>query len=658
MNEIRKISNDYVLFTAVFNTTNNKNFTTDEIVAENQVIETSQLNYTFAPEYKSQVCLCGLKCINSNKYFLSYEKIDEMFDNLIFETFKQNKKKCVCYFHNLKFHGSYIVRWLIKNNWHQTLLTNKYNQEVIKYHEFTLLASNGKWFRIALIWKGIKIVFLDSLKLYPQTLKKIAKDLLSKSINELTNINLNLQHNYSNDVLNNLKTNTETLYQLIKNHYQNEKFRVSKFTLGSLAYLKIKKIIQEKIPDFTIKDFNIFTKWVNGGLNFPSLKFWGKWVYKKNKIKMIDANSMYPSIMSGFLPFGKPEKKPLQKWKNYTCFYEIKIIKASIKDKFNDIGVIWKPFEIFVDKNLQIKKLNHLTSILPNYHFLQEVENEIYYVCEKELEIWKKLYDIKYKIIDTFYFETDNYLKDIINNLSKEKTKSSIENNESKYLFNKLILNNLFGKIGQSPIRSMTFYGDKKDIDLNKFSIKCEKNGMYAGFEVIPVKKEADKAYPVFLSAFITSSARVELLNQYIKLKEQGAIFLYCDTDSLIYCDTKKGVSFDNIHQYDLHKWKFKITNADAFCALCSKQYRIIKDNKIIKSASAGIDNSIMDKIPNDDYNYDCGDKYQLFATKLIDSDLGKTIIQSPFNFNNWKKLKKNPILPKELKKLKKVEKN
>lgn len=643
----------YALFVADFETTAHKNFTDDEILAENQVIESTELNFDFTPNESSQVFICGLKSITTNEYKLSYEKISDLFDNLCEMTYAERKKQCVCYFHNLKYDGSYILRWLIKHNWKQTLQLNQYHQEKLERHQYTLLVSNGKWFKLSLYWRGIKIIFLDSLKLLPQSLKKLANDLLEiKKLEDIPydKFKLDLSHKYPKLWIDYLKRDVDILGEIMKIFFSVRTFSMRQLTIGSIAYKNIKDLILEKIPDFTIKDYNFYFNWYHGGLTFPSLKYWGKWVYKKDKIKLIDANSMYPSVMCDYLPFGTPSNKPLKEWEHYVAFHKIKIIKAEIKKEYNDIAVIWKPFENIIDEYLVSKKLFHITSILPHYQYIQEIQNETYYVCDKELDMWNKLYNMKYKILETYYFESDTYLKDTIHLLYKDKTEAKKLHNDSKYLFSKLVLNNLYGKTGQAPIRSQTFYGDSKDIPNDRFHIKCEKKGIYGGYELIPLKEETDKAQPIFLAAYITSLARVSLLTQYLVLKKQGGIFLYCDTDSIIYIDSAKGVKFNNLDDIELCKWSFDITNADAFCSLCPKQYRIIKDNEIIKSASAGVKKEDMNKVPNKDYNYDCGEKYHLIKRNLKDSELGKVIWDSPFNFLKWKKLKKNPILPKELK--------
>lgn len=650
----KTIFQKYSVFAADFETTYHREFTDAELLAENQVIEDEQLSFDFTPNESSTVFLCGLKCLQSKKYYLSYEKISDLFDNIVQETYATRHKQALCFFHNLKYDGSYIFRWLIKHNYKQTLRVNKYNRIDLQRNEFSLLCSGGKWFNLSIWWRGIKITFLDSLKLLPTKLDKLGQDLLKmEKLQEIpySEFKIDKNHNYPQKWLDYLKRDVDILYSVLLKFLSSNNFSMSKITIGSIAYSYIKSCIKQNIPKFTIEDYGFWQNWFHGGLTFPSLKYWGKWIYKKGKIKLIDANSMYPSVMCGLLPLGTPKKKINKKWKNYCCFYKIKIKQATIKKENDDIAIIWKPFEYIKQKDGTWKKLLHLTNISPIYQYLQEVSNEVYYVIDNELKLWEKIYDIKYEVLDVWYFETKHYLKPIIEYLYKNKINAKSERNKSKYLFSKLVLNNLYGKTAQQPVRSQSFYGEEESIPLDRFFVKNKKRGIYGGFELVERKDIHKKAAPVFLGAYITSAARVRLIEKYLEVKNKGGIYLYSDTDSIAFCDTNFGIKLDDLDDIELCKWSYDIKDADAFCSLCPKQYRIVKNGVVLKSASAGIKKEQIDAVPNCDYNYDCASKYKLFKTILKDSELGKVIRNSPFNFLKWKNIRKNPILPKELKK-------
>ena len=168
-------------------------------------------------------------------------------------------------------------------------------------------------------------------------------------------------------------------------------------------------------------------------------------------IHSIDKNSAYGYAMCQKLPFGHSRTTPAKSWKNYCCFYKILVKRAKIKQKYETTAFMWRPFEYDKEGN---KKYFLQKNIDINYNYVQKATNKIYYVTDIELEQWKELYDIKYKVLEKHYFQTDNYLEPIIRKIYKFSDKKA-----------KRTIVNIYGKFGQKWNKEQDFYGSKSDID-------------------------------------------------------------------------------------------------------------------------------------------------------------------------------------------------
>lgn len=676
-------------FAADFETTAHKEFSDEEILANDRnTFAVNENVVDFTPNESSQVFLAGLMSLKDYTYKLSFENIATFINNVADMTYQEHHTRAIVYFHNLAYDGEYLLKWLIKNGYKQTLQVDEItHQPLILRKQFSLLKTGGKFFSLVIYWRGIKIHFLDSMKLFPQSLASLGESIGYKKLKELVDYSkfeINKDHKYPENWLFYLQRDCEILARYLNQFFANEdkSHTLKRQTIGSVSYAYIKQTIDEFIPykkehgvykyGFTIADYMKFEPYYAGGLTFPSFKYWGKWVYKPNRIKMIDACSMYPSQMVKPLPYGQPLSEPPQD-SPYCTYYKIRIKKATIKEKYNDIAILRKPFEM-----QDGKKVFHFTNIKTIYQYIQEVKNEIYYFVDKELELMQKLYDMEFEILEETYFKLAPYLENSVRQLFQAKKDAKAKGDAVNTMLAKLRINNLYGKTGQKPIRNQDYYGSLDDLDLTKYKVVGEKNTLDEGYNIQKIKEHTDKAQPIFLAAYITALARCSLLDKYLYITSKGGKFLYCDTDSICFIDSPKGIKFNDIGN-DLGLWEYedfkqfkldknynyvldeegkpilleKKNVADGFCSLCPKQYRIAdKEYPLpVKLASAGVKKDIIIKVAHQDYNYDLGEnkKYHIRKTTLKESVNGKVIWESPFNFIKWKKIKTNPICPKEL---------
>jgi len=91
---------------------------------------------------------------------------------------------CVCYFHNLKFDGTFILDWLLRHDKFSQAYTqtdpNDFNTfrfipqwEMNNYQYEYLISDMGQWYNLIIRINDHLITFLDSLKLLPFSVNRI-----------------------------------------------------------------------------------------------------------------------------------------------------------------------------------------------------------------------------------------------------------------------------------------------------------------------------------------------------------------------------------------------------------------------------------------------------------------------------------------------------
>ena len=365
---------------------------------------------------------------------------------------------------------------------------------------------------------------------------------------------------------------------------------------------------------------------------------------------------MYPSQMIKDLPYFN--KDIISDKKCY--FYEVYIYKAVLKNKYKTIPILWKPYiyDQHYSKMKRIINQKYVDKHSPYFtihQYLNYVENEIYYFCDVEWELIKKIYQVEYKIIKTIEFYKTNYLEKSIKQLflKKKNACNLVVRNIAK-----LIINSISGKLGQKPYHQQDFFGKINEIDISKYEILGKKVNKI--FEAYNIQQKIDiniKARPIIVISYITALSRVCLIEKAIEIINKGGTVLYFDTDSITYIDNVKPIKLKNIYK-DLGGWEYEVDDGSAYCALCPKQYRITDfQGEILKFASAGVKRNLMQKVKNIDYNYNIGSnkKYRLYKTQIKKSIHGNVIWNSPFNFVKYKKYYKVSKLPKQLLKWKTI---
>ncbi len=425
------------------------------------------------------------------------------------------KKNYVLYFHNLKFDASFILNYLLKNNY--TWIKKKKDREDKTFT--TLISSMGVFYSIEIYFKVNgkkvnKVTIYDSMKILPFSVKKIAEDFhlpIKKGEIDYKKYR-EVGYKLSSEEIDYIKNDVTIVAMALKSMFNNE---LTKMTIGSDA-LKIYKEGTPKFdkyfPQLSNEIDSEIRKSYRGGFTYLNP------IYKDEEIEnetVLDINSLYPYVLnSKLLPFGKPvyfegEYKP-------SSFYPLYIqcLTCSFKVKENHIPTIQ------LKKNLNFK---------PN-EYITDTKGEPYtlYLTNVDLNLFFKQYDvddIKYRGGYKFKAQSGLFTR-YVEKWSLEKVKAKKEKNYAMYIISKLLLNSLYGKFSKNPKQRSKIPYLEDDILHFKMDEIEEGRGLY-----IPV------------GSFVTSYARELTITSSQKIKEYSLnkygkdYYIYSDTDSIHTCN-------------------------------------------------------------------------------------------------------------------------
>ena len=492
-------------------------------------------------------CLCQLNTEDA----LLLHSIDDFYNYLL-----SLNKNLICYFHNLKFDGNFIIYYLINTLHYQQafiqldekgLSFEKQHIAKMKNKTFSYSISEmGQWYNITVKVNNKIIEFRDSLKLLPFTLKKIGESFKTKH----KKLEMEYEgYRYAGCPI------TEEEERYIKNdvYVLKEALEImfseghNKLTIGSCCLAEYKKIISlenynDLMPNiYEVEiDENIYGK-PNAG-EYIRKAYRGGWCYlakgKANKVfyngTTADVNSLYPSMMhsesgnvypTGYPTFWKgnfipPEAYGVQKYffvRIKTRFYLKPGFLPFIQIK-NDLR--YKGTESLETSDFYDKKTHKYYKRTVNE--FGEVKDTIctLTLTQTDYNLILKHYNLEdFEILDGCYFTAYAGLFDDYINKYKEIKMTSTG---AKRELAKLYLNNLYGKMAANVNSSFKMCYMKEDETM--------------GFETIEEKKKKPGYIPI--GAAITSYARnftITAAQKNFHGKDKPG-FIYADTDS-IHCD-------------------------------------------------------------------------------------------------------------------------
>lgn len=417
------------------------------------------------------------------------------------------------YFHNLKFDGSFILDYLIKQGYEY-----KENLKDIDKGISCLISDMGVWYAIDVKFRKNRMVhFHDSLKLLPFKVEKIAKDFGLSILKE--------KIDYSNYVVN--AETLEYIFHDVRIVAQALKIikgeGMTKMTTASSAYNfyttnKPKASLERYYCEL---DTNLLKEWrqaYRGGRSQVNPMYRGKIV--KN-VRRFDINSMYPYIMRYLsLPYGEP----YQYVGRDKYDFELTHCRIGFHIKKDSLPSLLK-------KGLSFAEDSYYTDT----DFIEEM-----WLSNIDLQLVERNYDVYFfEIIETYGFRTTNLL---FNEYVDYWYAKKQQDKGAQRIVDKLMLNSLYGKFGTNieKAHKIPILEDNKiKFDTSEYS-------------------EGRKYYlPVAIA--IVSWAHLLIDNA---IHDTGIDnFVYCDTDSI---HTLGTLPIDMIDNKKLGKFKMEAVETKA----------------------------------------------------------------------------------------------
>lgn len=469
---------------------------------------------------------------------------------------KSYQAHLICYFHNLKFDGNFILDYLLRHGWRY----NRVPEGKMKNKEFKCAISDrGAWYTIVIKMNDHIIEFRDSLKLLPFSVKRIGKSFKTKH-QKLDmeyvgyryagcEITPEEREYIANDVL----VVKEALELMFKEGH-------TKLTIGSCCLEEFKRTQDKQdyknfFPDLTEVEIDEELYGSRTADAYIRKSYRGGWCYLKkgceNKVYnygyTADINSSYPSNMSSesgnYYPVGLPkfwkgripdEAKDKYYFVRFRCRFKLKPKKlptVQIKNSFLYSGTDYlETSDVFDYKTGTYKRYirrdnKKVDTILTMTMTMTDYELFLGHYQVFNLEVLDGCYF--YKEIGLF----DEYMykyKQI-----KETTK------DAERELAKLYLNNLYGKYAASDDSSYKEpYLNEKGVLSFKLVEEHEKKVGY-----IPV----GSAITSYARRFVITHAQANYDN-----------FIYADTDSIHCCGNPDEVKMIKVHPTKFCCWKLE----------------------------------------------------------------------------------------------------
>ena len=487
----------------------------------------------------------------------------------------------ICYFHNLKFDGAFIINYLLhQSEWEQAYIQNgdlasgefKRTNEMVNNTYKYVISDMGQWYSITLKHNDRTIEFRDSYKLLPFSVKSIGNSFgtahkkLDMEYKGLRYPNCYISEEEKEYIRNDVLVVKEAIEIALDEGHK-------KLTIGACCLEEFKKeyayvVYKDMFPNLyqhTISALEGMTM-----DEFVRKSYRGGWCYvvpeKANKVInrhgiTLDVNSLYPSMMhsesGNYFPVGvgcyerhllstKFELDRLLSipysedyyFIHFKCRFYIKegmLPTVQIKNNVCYYGREWlKTSDVYDRKTGKycrqwIDQLGELHEAIVELTMTRtdfELFLEHYYVTDLEL-------------IDSLHFEAE---KGIFDEYIDHWKEVKLNSKGAKRTLAKLFLNNLYGKMAASMNSSFKVAYLKED----------GSNGFYTVYD------SQKKPGYIPVGSAITSYAR----NFTIRAAQKNyhgpnkAGFIYADTDS-IHCDTTiKQIKGVKIHDKNFCCWK------------------------------------------------------------------------------------------------------
>lgn len=492
------------------------------------------------------------------------------------------KGNICCYFHNLKFDGTFILDYLMRILGYQQAYDvigggqcgdTKY-QEIIKFKKTTdmrnktfryTISDMGQWYSITVKVDGRFIEIRDSLKLLPYSVREIGRSFGTK------HHKLDMKYDgfrfpgceITDKEMEYIKNDVYVVKEALELMF-NEGHKA--LTIGSCCVAEYKGIVGKKLyaelfPDISKipLDPNIFG--VDNADKYVRRSYKGGWCYavpeKTNYLHYngltLDVNSLYPSVMhsaSGSrYPVGMPHfwtgDFPEEALTNDRYYFVRFRCRFKIKDGYLPFVQIkgdlhYSPTTMLTTSDIWVEKYHQYFRYYEGFDGEKKEAKVTLTMTITDYTLFLEHYHVyDLQILDGVWFESkigifDEYIE--------KYKKIKMTSKGARRQMAKLFLNSLYGKTASNTISSF-----------KKAYIKADGS---LGFETIDANDK--KAWYIPVGSAITSYAREFTIRaaqkNYYGPDKPG--FIYADTDSLhmdLPLEELKGVP---LHDTDFNHWK------------------------------------------------------------------------------------------------------
>lgn len=451
--------------------------------------------------------------------------IDEFLDDLF-----AKRKNIVCWFHNLRFDGSFIMYRLLKNGWSWSPVKNR---DMLHKEFKALISEQNRWYSITLKYHDRVIEFRDSLKLMPMSLKVLAESFQTKHRKlemEYTGrryAGCEITPEEMSYIINDVLVLKESLEVMLDEGHD-------KLTIGSCCMQEFKQLCGDmyelmfpNLKGISLDDSygstnadEYIRKSYHGGWCYLKPKYAG--VYLPHQGRTYDVNSLYPSVMhsesGNYYAVGQPHffKKDIPEICSRSDIVWVVRVKCCFQLKGNHLPTIqirktpgYKPSEWLETSDIKYKG--------KYFHTYTDFDGK---VVTARPELTLTMTD--YKLLLDHYVVTDLEILDgvwfygeqgIFDGYLDKYKKIKETSKGARRTIAKLFSNNLYGKLSTSENSSYltpVLVDDVLQFDLSE---------------------EYDKdTISIINGSLVTSNAR-NFTIRHAQMNYQ--YFIYADTDSL-----------------------------------------------------------------------------------------------------------------------------
>ena len=393
----------------------------------------------------------------------------------------------------------------------------------------TLISRMGKFYSITVNLSGLTVKFYDSLKIYPMSIKNLAKTFnMDEGKGEIDyNAYRAPGHILTDEEYDYLRRDVQIAARAIALNYSENH---TKITAGSNAFADFRKMVGKKrfnkwFPVYSDEVDGYIRNAYRGGFTFCNPKYEGVDVYGGISV---DYNSMYPSQMISH-PYPVGDAVSFNGKYTPNDEYPLFVQKLTCSFELKPEGV---PF-------VQLK--NSLYGV--HEHVASTVDPVTLTLSSVDLQMLFENYDVDVIAYDGGYMfrAIDGMFSEYVEKWGAVKKASK----GGKRSLAKLFLNSLYGKFGTNPdvTPKVPIMGDDDVVHYVLSDVEETREPVY-----IPV------------AVFVTAYARQALIEG---IRANYDRFIYCDTDSmhLTGTDAPRGI---RTHDTELCAWKVEGTFSHA----------------------------------------------------------------------------------------------